>query len=90
MTIIYRPVKPVSYHPVARQATVAYSASVIDFFEAGRRSAESEGTGEEAAIEPGRREAVYWLISLAALVSLLVGVPCLLESVTPRTAETDH
>ena len=43
MTIIYESVKPVDYHPDARQATAAYSASVVDFLEAGQRSAESEG-----------------------------------------------
>ena len=51
---------------------------------------ESEGTGKEGAIEQGHRKAVYWLISLAALTSLLVGVLCLLESVAPRTAGTDQ
>ena len=91
MTIISGPVKPVDYHPDASQPTAAYSASVVDFFEAGRRqSSESEGTGKEAAIEQGNRKAVYWLLSLAALISLLVGVLFLMESVTPRTAGTDQ
>jgi H+/Cl- antiporter ClcA len=91
MTIIYGPAKPVDYHPDARQLTAAYSASVVDFFEAGhRRSSESKGTGKEAEIAQGHRHAVYWLISLAALLSLLVGVLCLLEPVTPRTAGTDQ
>ena len=91
MTIISGPVKPVDYHPDASQPTAAYPASVADFFEAGRRqSSESERTGKEAAIEQGHRKAVYWLISLAALISLLVGVLCLTESVTPRTAGTDQ
>jgi hypothetical protein len=49
----------------------------------------NEGTGKEAAVEQGHRKAVYWLISSAALVSLLVGVLCLMESMTPRTAGTD-
>jgi len=43
-----------------------------------------------AAVEQGHRKAVYWLISLAALISLLVRVLCLHESVTPRTAGTDR
>jgi hypothetical protein len=64
MTIISGPVKPVYYHPGARQPT--------------------------AATEQGHHKAVYWLISLAALISLLVGVVCLHESVTPRTAGTDQ
>jgi hypothetical protein len=38
-------------------------------------------------VEPGQGKAVYWLISLAALVSLLVGVLCLHESVKSRTAD---
>jgi hypothetical protein len=64
MTIVSGPVKPVYYHPDARQPT--------------------------APVEPGHRKAVYWLISLAALISLLVGVLCLHESVTSRTAGTDE
>jgi uncharacterized membrane protein len=48
----------------------------------------NEGTGKEA-VEQGHRKAVYWLISSAALVSLLVGILCLRESMTPRTAATD-
>jgi hypothetical protein len=91
MTIISGPVKPVYYHPDAIQPTAAYSVSVIDFFEAGhRQSSESERTGKEAAIEQGHRKALYWLISLGALISLLVGVLCLLEPATPRTAGTDQ
>jgi hypothetical protein len=91
MTIISGPVKSVDYHPDASQPTAAYSASVVDFVEASRRqSSESEGTGKEAAIEQGHRKAVYWLISLATLLSLLVGVVCLMESVTPQTAGTDQ
>jgi hypothetical protein len=43
-----------------------------------------------AAVEQGHRKAVYWLISLAALISLFVGVLCLHESVTPRTAGSDQ
>jgi hypothetical protein len=63
----------------------------MTFFEAGRRqSSESEGTGKEAAMEQGHRKAVYWLVSLATLISLLVGILCLMESVTPRTAGTDQ
>jgi hypothetical protein len=91
MTIISGPVKPVDYHPDVSQPTAAYSASVVDFLEPGRRqSSESEGTGKVAAIAQGHREAVYWLISLAALISLLVGILCLMESVTPPTAGTDQ
>ena len=90
MTIISGRVKPVDYHPDASQPTAAYSASTIDFFAAGgRRSSESAGTGKKAAIEQGHRKALYWLIS-AALMSLLVGILCLMESVTPRTADTDQ
>jgi hypothetical protein len=48
-----------------------------------------KGTGKEAAIQRGHRKAVCWLIPLAALLSLLVGILCLRESVTPRTAGTD-
>jgi hypothetical protein len=90
MTFISGPVKP-DHNPDASQPTAAYSASVVDFFEAGRPpSSESEGTGKEAAIAQGHRKAVYWLISLAALISLLLGILCLMESVTPPTAGTDQ
>jgi hypothetical protein len=91
MTIISGSVKSVAYHPDVSQATAAYSASVIDVFEARRRlSSESEGTAKEAAKEQEHRRAVYWLISLAALISLLVGILCLMESATPQTAGTDQ
>jgi hypothetical protein len=91
MTIISGPVKSVAYHPDASEATAAYSASVIDVFEARRRlSSESEGTAKEAEKEQGHPKAVYWLISLAALVSLLVGILCLMESVTLQTAGADQ
>ena len=91
MTIISGPVKSVAYHPEVSQATAAYSASVIDVFEAHRRlSSESEGTAKEAEKEQGNRKAVYWLISLAVLVSLLVGILCLMESATLQTADTDQ
>ena len=43
-----------------------------------------EGTAQ------GHRKAVYWLISLVALVFLLVGILCLLESATPRRASADQ
>ena len=43
-----------------------------------------EGTAQ------GHRKAVYWLISLAALVCLLVGILCLVESATPRRASADQ
>jgi hypothetical protein len=91
MTTISGPVKPVDDYPDASQATTAYADSVIGFFEAGRpRSLKSEGAGKGVEIAQGHREAVYWLFSLAALISLLVGVPCLLEPATPRTADTDQ
>jgi hypothetical protein len=91
MTIISGPVKSVAYHPEVSQATAAYSASVIDVFEAHRRlSSESEGTAKEAEKEQGDRKAVYWLISLAVLVSLLVGILCLMESAPLQTAGADQ
>ena len=91
MTIISGPVKSVDYHPDVSEATAAYSASVIDVFEARRwLSSESEGTAKEAEKEPGHRKAVYWLISLAALVSLLVGILCLMECATLQTAGNDQ
>ena len=91
MTFISGSVKSVAYHPDVSQATAAYSASVIDVFEARRRlSSESEGTVKEAEKEQEHRRAAYWLITLAALISLLVGVLCLLEPATPRTAGTDQ
>ena len=91
MTIISGPVKSVAYHPDVSQATAAYSASVIDVFEARRRLlSESEGTAKEAEKEQGHCKAEYWLISLAALVSLLVGMLCLMESATLQTAGTDQ
>ena len=83
MTIISGPVKSVAYHPDVSQATAGYSASVIDVFEARRRLlSESEGAAKEAEKEQGHCKAAYWLISLAALVSLLVGILCLMESAT--------
>jgi hypothetical protein len=91
MTMISGPVKSVDHHPDVSEATAAYSASVIDVFEARRRlSSESEGTAKEAEKEEGHRKAVYWLISLAALVSLLVGILWLMESATLQTAGTDR
>ena len=72
-------------------ATEAYSVSVIDVFETSRRlSSESEGTAKEAEKEQGHPKAVYWLISLATLVSLLVGILCLMESATLQTAGSDQ
>jgi hypothetical protein len=83
-------VKSVDYHPDVSEAIAAYLASVIDVFEARRRlSSEPEGTAKEAGKEQGHRKAVYWLISLAALVSLLVGILCLMKSATLQTAGTD-
>jgi hypothetical protein len=89
MTIISGPVKSIAYHSEVSEATAVCSASVIDVFEARRRlSPEYEGTAKEAAKEQGYRKAVCWLISLAALVSLLVGMFCLMESATLQTADT--
>jgi hypothetical protein len=91
MTIISRPIKSIGYYPDASEATKAYSASVIDVFEARRRlSSESEGTAQEAEKEQGDPKVLYWLISLAALVSLLVGMLCLTESWPLQTAGTDQ
>jgi hypothetical protein len=83
--------KSVDYDSDVSEPTAASSASVILFFEARRRlSSESEGIAKEAQIEQGHRKAAYWLISLAALVCLLVGIFCLVESATPRRASTDQ
>jgi hypothetical protein len=91
MTNIYRPVTSAHHHPDGSQRKAEDPVSVVGFLEPGRRrSSGSAGTGKETAIEQGHRKAVYWLMSLAALVSLLVGVPCLLEPVKPRTAGTDQ
>ena len=91
MTIISGPVKSVAYHPDASEETAAYSASGIDVFEARRRlSSESEGPVKEAEKEPGHPKAVYWLISLAVLVSLLVGMLCLVQSAPQVTTGTDQ
>jgi hypothetical protein len=91
MTIISGPVKSVDYHPDVSEPTAAYSASVSDLFRgASRLPSESEGIAQEAEIEQGHRKAVYWLILLAALVSLLVGILCLMESATLQTAGTDQ
>jgi hypothetical protein len=51
---------------------------------------ESEGVAKETEIEQGHRKAVYWLLSLAALVCLLVGILCLVESPKPQRASTDQ
>ena len=90
MTIISGPVKWIAYNPEVSEATAVCSATVIDVFEARRRlSPEYEGTAKEAEKEQGHGKAVYWMISLAALVSLLVGMLCLMESATLQTADTD-
>lgn len=39
-----------------------------------------------AEVEPGQRATVYWLICLATIPFLLVGVLCLHESMTQRKA----
>jgi hypothetical protein len=91
MTINYGSVKSVVYHPDAKQPTAMYSAYDIDFYEASCwRSSESEGTDKKAEIEQEHFKTAFWLISLAALISLLVGVLCLFGSVKPRTAGTDQ
>jgi hypothetical protein len=51
---------------------------------------ESDGTGKEAPIEQGHRKARFCLISLAALISFLVGILCLMEHVAPPTTSTDQ
>ena len=53
-------------------------------------SSESEGTAKEAGKKEENRKTGYWVISLAALVSLLVGILCLLESAQLQTAGTDQ
>ena len=45
---------------------------------------------KEAEIERGHRKALCWLISLAALISLLVGILWLMESATPRKDGPDQ
>jgi hypothetical protein len=91
MIIISGQVKSVDCHPDVSEATEAYSASVIDVFEARHRlSSEIEGTAKEAEKEQRHRKAVYWPISLAALVCLLVGILCLAESARSRRASADQ
>ena len=91
MANIYGPVKPGYRHPDRSQPIAAYQASVVDVFEAARwRLPRSEVTAKESATEQGPSEAVYWLISTAALISFLVGFLSLLESVKPRTDGTDQ
>jgi len=86
MTTISAPVKPVDHHPDPSQPFAASPASVVDLFEARRRRpSESEKTSKEAPIEQGHRRAIYWLISLAVLISLLVGILCLMKPVTMQT-----
>ena len=83
--------RSVDYQPNLNEVAPNSVAHVIDFFGARRQlSSESAETAKEAEIEQGHRKAVYWLISLAALVSLLVGILCLMESPPPRTAGTDQ
>ena len=91
MTIISGLVKSVAYHPDVSEATAACSASVIDVFEARRRlSSEADGMAKEAEKEQRKRQAVYWLISLALLISLLVGMLCLVQSAPQVTTGTDQ
>ena len=91
MAIISGPAKSAAYHPDVNEATAAYSASTIGVVGVRRRpSLESEGTAKGAEKEKGHRKAVYWLISLAAVISVLVGILYLMESATPRTAGTDQ
>jgi hypothetical protein len=91
MTIISGRTKSIDNPPDVSEPTASYSDSVIDLFEARRRPpSEFERTAKEAEIEQGHRKILYWLISLASLVSLLVGILCLMESATPRMAGPDQ
>jgi len=91
MTIISGPVKPVDCHPDVSRPMAEFSASLGGFFEPGLRPwSVSNGTGKEVPIEQGHRKAVFWLVSLAALISFLVGILCLMESVAPRTADAEQ
>ena len=90
MTTTSRPVKLVDYHPDASGPTAADSASVIDLFEARLLSGESEGTTKEAKIEPGLRKVAYWLISLAALISLPAGMFWLVGFGPMRTTDPNQ
>lgn len=84
-------IKSVHHQPNFNEVPPNSVAYVIDFFEARRRlSLEPEGTAKEAEIKQGHRKAVYWLISLAGLVSLLVGILCLMEFAPPRAADADQ
>jgi hypothetical protein len=90
VTIISGPAKSVAYHPGVSEARAAYSASVIDVFEARRRrSSKSDGTANEVDKEKGNGKAVYVLISLAVLVILIVGMLCLMQAAPQQTAGTD-
>ena len=91
MAIISGPAKSAAYHPDVNEATAAYSASTIGVVGVRRRpSLESEGTAKGAEKEKGHRKAVYWLISLALLISLLVGMLCLVQSAPQVTTGTDQ
>jgi hypothetical protein len=55
-----------------------------------RLSPESGEAANEAGIDHRHDKAVYWLGSLAVVVSLLLGILYLMESETPRTADSDQ
>ena len=88
MTMVSGTVKPVDYHPDASQPNCGVCSLRDRFFRS--RSSESERAGKQAAIEQGHRRVTHWLISLAVLISFLIGILCLMESATPRTDGNDQ
>ena len=91
VTIISGPVKSVACHPGVNEKRAPFSASVIDAFEVGsRRLSETAGTASEVEKKQENGKAVYGLIAWAVLVTLLVGMLCLMQAAAQQTAGTDQ
>jgi hypothetical protein len=73
------------------ELTASWSDTAIDLFGVRRRPpSKFEETAKETEIERRHRKALCSLISLAVLISLLVGILWLMESATPRKAGSEQ